>query len=286
MNKNAIKKMAAIQMLRDGATQQEVAREYGVHYTTIGGWLKTYRKKGVKGLNTEMRKSKKNKNLFDAKEIKKAIEKNNDKNKQLEVLLEFAYGASNETVMEKFNISSQTISRYKENYNFLLMNTEVNYALAKIVIPKIKKVPKEVQYDIVPENMIDLDEFAKKCGVMVQTVRKWVKIKAVSVVKYKIKKEVCGTPYKFFIDIEKYPPEKMFEKTQIPNHLMTINDYAKECNTTAETIRNFERRNIIEFVEFKFGKRGEDTSYLRFFVDIEKYPPKKHNRKTQQKNKK
>lgn len=51
----ALTRLRAIEAYQAGASQREVARQFGVHFTTIGNWLKMYADGGVSALNVPMK---------------------------------------------------------------------------------------------------------------------------------------------------------------------------------------------------------------------------------------
>lgn len=112
----SITRMKAIKQLLDGATQAEVAKEFNVHDTTIGEWLKLYNEKGVEALNIELRP--REKHVLDAKEIETAITLATDEKekKTLGILLELANGVQLKSLALKYAISAQMIMKYRKKY--------------------------------------------------------------------------------------------------------------------------------------------------------------------------
>lgn len=51
----ALTRLRAIEAYQAGASQREVARQFGVHFTTIGEWLKMYADGGESALNVPLK---------------------------------------------------------------------------------------------------------------------------------------------------------------------------------------------------------------------------------------
>lgn len=51
----ALTRLRAIKAYQAGASQREVARQFGVHFTTIGEWLKMYADGGEAALNVPLK---------------------------------------------------------------------------------------------------------------------------------------------------------------------------------------------------------------------------------------
>ena len=54
-NPEALTRLRAIEAYQAGASQREVARQFGVHFTTIGEWVKMYAEGGVEALKVPLK---------------------------------------------------------------------------------------------------------------------------------------------------------------------------------------------------------------------------------------
>lgn len=55
LNAEARERLAAIEFYQAGNSQRETAKKFGVHFTTIGEWLRMYEQGGVAGLKVPLR---------------------------------------------------------------------------------------------------------------------------------------------------------------------------------------------------------------------------------------
>lgn len=55
LNAEARERLAAIELYQAGNSQRETAKKFGVHFTTIGEWLRMYEQGGVAGLKVPLR---------------------------------------------------------------------------------------------------------------------------------------------------------------------------------------------------------------------------------------
>jgi len=74
-------RLHAIKMLQQGQTQADVAKHFGVHYTTIAEWQRMYEQGGADALNVALKPREKTE--LSAQELQSAIEIEVNKNKRI-----------------------------------------------------------------------------------------------------------------------------------------------------------------------------------------------------------
>ncbi len=115
-NEDGLTRLQAVERYQKGETQVEVAKAFGVHYTTIAQWVKMYEEGGVERLNVPRKP--RPVHVLDTIQLENSLlDAVGEKEKRkLSALLELSKtGKLNETA-DSFNITPQYLAKWRREY--------------------------------------------------------------------------------------------------------------------------------------------------------------------------
>lgn len=114
-NQEALTRLRAIEAYQAGASQREVARQFGVHFTTIGEWVRMYQEGGAEALKVPLRP--RPVHILDVDELRGLIGHASEKYAQrIAALLDLAISKKLNETAAAHGITPQGLAKWRRDY--------------------------------------------------------------------------------------------------------------------------------------------------------------------------